>query len=162
MAPHSSTLTWKIPWTAEPGRLQSVGSLKVRHDWATSLSRIGEGNGNPLQCSCLENPRVGEAWLAFVYGVTQSRTWRKWLSSSSSSHFFCSLNSRLHLWYSTVWKCFHMNYFSWPSLQTILFRLSNKYSKPISCLLKERFEKLAQEIWNTAERQMGIFPSFLL
>ena len=38
MAPHSSTLAWKIPWTQEPGRLQSMGSLRVRHDWATSLS----------------------------------------------------------------------------------------------------------------------------
>ena len=38
MAPHSSTLAWKIPWTEEPGRLQSMGSLKVGHDWATSLS----------------------------------------------------------------------------------------------------------------------------
>ena len=38
MAPHSSTLAWKIPWTGEPGRLQSKGSLRVRHDWATSLS----------------------------------------------------------------------------------------------------------------------------
>ena len=49
-----------------------------------SLSCIGEGNGNPLQCSCLENPRDGEAWWAAVYGVTQSRTRLKWLSSSSS------------------------------------------------------------------------------
>ena len=38
MAPHSSTLAWKIPWTEEPGRLQSIGSLRVGHDWATSLS----------------------------------------------------------------------------------------------------------------------------
>ena len=38
MAPHSSTLAWKIPWTEEPGGLQSMGSLRVRHDWATSLS----------------------------------------------------------------------------------------------------------------------------
>ena len=38
MAPHSSTLAWKIPWTEEPGRLQSMGLLRVRHDWATSLS----------------------------------------------------------------------------------------------------------------------------
>ena len=50
-----------------------------------SLSRIGEGNGNPLQCSCLENPRDGEAWWTAVYGVTQSWTRLKWLSSSSSS-----------------------------------------------------------------------------
>ena len=50
-----------------------------------SLSRIGEGNGNPLQCSCLENPRNGGAWWATIYGVTQSRTRLKQLSSSNSS-----------------------------------------------------------------------------
>ena len=49
------------------------------------LSCIGDGNGNPLQCSCLENPRDGGAWWAAVYGVTQSRTHLKRLSSSSSS-----------------------------------------------------------------------------
>ena len=49
-----------------------------------SLSCIGEGSGNPLQCSCLENPRDGGAWWAAVYGVAQSQTWLKWLSSSSS------------------------------------------------------------------------------
>ena len=47
-----------------------------------SLSCIGEGNGNPLQCSCLENPRDGRDWLAAVYGVAQSQTRLKWLSSS--------------------------------------------------------------------------------
>ena len=51
-----------------------------------SLSCIGEGNGNPLQCSCLENPRDGEAWWAAVYGVTQSQTQLKRLSISSSSN----------------------------------------------------------------------------
>jgi len=49
-----------------------------------SLSCIGEGNGNPLQCSCLENPRDAGAWWAAVYGVAQSRTQLKRLSSSSS------------------------------------------------------------------------------
>ena len=49
-----------------------------------SLSCIGEGNGNPLQCSCLENPRDGGAWWASVYGVAQSWTWLKRFSSSSS------------------------------------------------------------------------------
>ena len=82
MAPHSNTLAWKIPWTEEPGRLQSMGSLRVGHDWATSLSRTGEGNGNPLQCSRLENPRDGGAWWAAIYGVTQSQTRLKRLSSS--------------------------------------------------------------------------------
>ena len=83
MAPHSSTLAWKIPWMEEPGGLQSMGSRRAGHDWATSLSRIGEGNGNPLQCSCLENPRNGRAWWAAIYAVTQSRTRPKRLSSSS-------------------------------------------------------------------------------
>ena len=89
MAPHSSTLAWKIPWTEEPGRLQSMGSLGVdtteRLHFHFSLSCIGEGNGKPLQCSCLENPRDRGAWWAAVSGVAQSRTRLKWLSSSSSS-----------------------------------------------------------------------------
>ena len=97
MAPHSSTLAWKIPRTEEPGRLQSMGSLRVGHDWATSLSLftscIGGGNGNPLQCSCLENPRDGGAWWAAVYGVTQSRTWLTRLSSSSSSSSSSSIDT---------------------------------------------------------------------
>ena len=64
-----------------------MGSLRVGHDWETSLSLscIGEGNGNPLQCSCLENPRDGGAWWADVCGVAQSWTRLKRLSSSSSS-----------------------------------------------------------------------------
>ena len=49
---------------------------------------IGEGNGNPLLCSCLENPRDGGAWWAAVYGVAQSRTRLKRLSSSSSNHIY--------------------------------------------------------------------------
>ena len=90
MAPDSSTLAWEIPWMEEPGRLQSMGSLRVRHDWATSLSLwcTGEGNGNPLQCSCQENPRDGGAWWAAVCGVAQSQTRLKRLSSSSSSSNF--------------------------------------------------------------------------
>ena len=50
-----------------------------------SFSCTGEGNGNPLQCSCLENPRDGGAWWAAIYGVTQSRTRLKWLSSKDHS-----------------------------------------------------------------------------
>ena len=78
------------PWTEEPGRLQSMGSLRVWHDWATSISLFTfmhwEGNGNPLQCSCLENPRDGRAWWAALYVVAQSWTQLKWLSSSSSNY----------------------------------------------------------------------------
>ena len=91
MAIHSSTLAWKIPWTEEPGRLQSMGSLRVKRTerlhFHLSLSCIGEGNANPLQCSCLENPRDGGAWWAAVYGVAQSRTRLKRLSSSSNSQY---------------------------------------------------------------------------
>ena len=66
------------PW----GRWGSDTTERLHFDF--SLSCIGEGNGDPLQCSCLENPRDGGAWWAAVYGVAQSRTWLKWLSSSSS------------------------------------------------------------------------------
>ena len=91
MATHSSTLAWKIPWMEEPDRLQSMGSLRVGHDWAASLyhfslSCIGEGNGSPLQYSCLEDPRDGGAWWAVVSGVAQSRTRLKRLSGGSSSN----------------------------------------------------------------------------
>ena len=85
MATHSSALAWTITWVEEPGGLQFMGSRRVGHDWATWLSCTGEGNGNPLQCSCLENPRDEGAWWAAVYGVTQSRTRLKRLSSSSKA-----------------------------------------------------------------------------
>ena len=65
------------PW----GREESDTTERLHFDF--SLSYIGEGNGNPLQCSCLENPRDGGAWWAAVYGVAQSRTRLKWLSSST-------------------------------------------------------------------------------
>ena len=70
------------PW----GREES--DMTERLHFQFSLSCIGEGNGDPLQCSCLETPRDGGAWWAAVSGVTQSRTRLKWLSSSSSSSIF--------------------------------------------------------------------------
>ena len=86
MAPHSSTFAQKIPWTEEPGRLQSMGSLESntteRAHFHFSFSCIGESNGNPLQCSCLENPGQGEAWWAAVFRVAKSWTRLKRLSSS--------------------------------------------------------------------------------
>ena len=106
MAPHSSTLAWKIQWMEEPGVLQSMGSQRVRHDWVIELNwsfsesfpggldgkasacnagdpglipglgrSPGEGNGNPLQYSCLENSMDRGAWWATVHGVSKSRTW---------------------------------------------------------------------------------------
>ena len=86
---HSSTLAWKShgwrslvacsPWGFEES------DMTERLHFHFSLSCIREGNGNPLQYSCLENPRDGGAWWAAVYGVAQSRTRLKRLSSSSSS-----------------------------------------------------------------------------
>ena len=70
-------------WAAVYGVTQSRTQLKRLH-FHFSLSCIGEGNGNPLQCSCLENPRDGRAWCAAISGITQSQTRLKWLSSSSS------------------------------------------------------------------------------
>ena len=85
--PHSSTLAWRIPWTEEPDTLQSMGSLRVGHDWLTSLFTFmhWRRKWQPTSVFFLQNPRDGGAWWAAVYGVAQSRTRLKWLSSSSSS-----------------------------------------------------------------------------
>ena len=70
-----------------------------------SLSWIGEGNGNPLQCSCLENPRDRGAWWAAVYGVAQSWTRLKWLSSSSSNSLVVqSVKNLLAVQETQVWS----------------------------------------------------------
>ena len=136
MAPHSSTLAWKITRMEEPGRLQSMGLLRVRHGWATSLSCIGGGNGNPLHCYCLENPRDGRAWWAAIYGVTQSRTRLKQLSSSSSSmeirtfavtsHNF----SLLKLWLGISRHCIKA-----PTLKTCSQHSQNSASSQFSSVL---------------------------
>ena len=101
---------WRRQWHPTPvllpgkshGRRSPVGcspwgpeesETTERLHFRFSLSCIGEGNGNPLQCSCQENPRDGGAWWAAVYGVAQSRTRLKQLSSSSSSR--CSLYAQI-------------------------------------------------------------------
>ena len=136
MAPHSSTLAWKIPWAEEPGRLQSMGSLRIGRDWTTerlhfSLSCIGEGNGNPLQCSCLENPRDGGAWWAAIYGVAQSRTRLKWLSSSSSY----VPDTMLSLVY--IYVCMYIYIY--------IYTLENKQMQ--SCLFGAYYPPSERDIW---------------
>ena len=88
MAPHSSTLAWKIPWTEEPGGLQLMGSLKVRHDWATSLSLFTfvhwRRKWQPTPVFLPGESQGRGAWWAAVYGVAHSRTRLKRLSSCSS------------------------------------------------------------------------------
>ena len=87
LLPGKSHGWWSLVGCSPWGRLESNTAEGLHF----SLSCIGEGNGNPLQCSWLENPRDGGAWWAAVYGVTLSRTRLKRLSSSSSilnvSHF---------------------------------------------------------------------------
>ena len=95
VAPHSSTLTWKIPWMEEPGRLQSMRCEELdtaeQLHFHFSLSCMGGGNGNPLQYSCLENLRDGGAWWAAVYGVAQSRTRVSDLAAAAGCYLFLSL-----------------------------------------------------------------------
>ena len=78
MAPHSSTLAWKIPWMEESGRLQSWGRQESgtteRLYFHFSLSCIGEGNGNPLQCSCLETQGRGSLVGCHLWGRTETDT----------------------------------------------------------------------------------------
>ena len=92
MAPHSSTLAWKIPWTEEPGRLQSMGSLESdtteQLHFHFSLSCIGEGNGNPLQCSCLENPRDGKP--GGLPSMGSHRVWHDWSDLAAAAADFHS------------------------------------------------------------------------
>ena len=116
MAPHSSTLAWKIPWTEEPGGLQSMRSQRVGHDWATSLSlftfmhwrRKWQPTPGFLPG---ESQGWGSLWAA-VYGVAQSRTRLKRLSSSSSSSSSshrhrrrCDCSHRFDPWVEKIpWK----------------------------------------------------------
>ena len=92
MATHSTPPVQKIPWMEEPGGLQSMGSLGVRHDSATSLSLFTfmhwKRKWQPLQYSCLENPRDGGAWWAAVHGVARSQTW---LNDFTFTFHFCAL-----------------------------------------------------------------------
>ena len=102
MTPHSSTLAWKIPWTEEPGRLQSMGLLRVGHDWATSLSlstfRHWRRKWQPTALFLPGESQGRGAWWAAVYGVAQSRTQLKRLSSSRSTVVLC-----LVLWETSIW-----------------------------------------------------------
>ena len=87
MAPHSSTLAWKIPWTEEPSRLQSMGSRRVRQDRATSLSLFTfmhwRRKWQPTPVFLPGESQGQGTWWASVYGVAQSRTRLKRLSSKS-------------------------------------------------------------------------------
>ena len=112
--PNPFWVGWRRQWHPTlallPGKSHGRRSLVGRSPWGCeelvtterlhfhfSLSCIGEGNGNPLQCSCLENPRDGGASWAAVYGVAQSRTRLKRLSSNSSLYTHFSLSTWVHI-----------------------------------------------------------------
>ena len=88
IATHSSTLAWKIPWTEEPGRLQSMGSLGVGHDWATSLSVFTfmpwRRKWQPIPVFMPGESQERGSLVGYRLWGHKSRTWLKWLSSSSS------------------------------------------------------------------------------
>ena len=102
MTPHSSTPAWKIPWTEEPGRLQSMGLLKVRQDWATSLSLFTfmhwKRKWQPTPVFLPGESQGQGSLVAAVYGVTQSQTRLKRLSSSS-----IFINWSPNPWYDGTW-----------------------------------------------------------
>ena len=97
MAPHSSILAWKIPWMEKPGGLQSMGSLRVGQDWATSLSLFTfmhwRRKWQPTPVLLPGESQGRRSLVAAVYGVTQSRTRLKWFSSSSSMLWTRTKNS---------------------------------------------------------------------
>ena len=102
MATHSSVLAWRIPGTVEPSRLQSMGSLRVRHDWVTSLSLFTfmywrrKWQPTPVFLPWRIPGTDGGAWWAAVYGVAQSRTRLTWLSSSSRCQLWLFWNKKQH------------------------------------------------------------------
>ena len=128
MATHSSTLAWKIPWTEEPGGLQSMRWRRVRHDWATSLSlftfMLWRRKWQPTPVLLPGKSRNGGAWWAAIYGVAHCLTRLKWLSSSSSSIFL----TRCSLW-TEGFKCtipYSSHSFKWVADYMLLKAVSSQ------------------------------------
>ena len=88
MAPHSSTLAWKIPWAEEPGRLQSMGSLRVRHDWATLLSLFTFMHWRRFKQALILKP----SWLDCQKDAVKSEPGREKVVWTGSSHYYYSLS----------------------------------------------------------------------
>ena len=146
MAAHSTILAWRILWTGEPGGLLSMGlQSQTRLKRLGMHACIGEGNGNPLQYSCLENSRDRGAWWAAVRGVTQSQTWLKRLRSSSMSIESVMPSSHLILCHPLLllpsvfssMKVFSIEsalHIRWPECWSFSFSISpsNEYSGLIS------------------------------
>ena len=153
MATHSSTLAWNIPWTEETGRLQSMGSLRVGHNWATSLSLFTFMHWrSKWQPTPVFLPGESQGWGtlgAALYGVAQSQTQLKQLSSSSSSMYGC------HSWTLQKNWCFWtvglertLERASWTarrSKQSILKEINPEYSLE-ELMLKLKFQYFGHQI----------------
>ena len=155
----SRDLDWRRQWPPTPvllpGKSRGWRSLVGCSPWGRkesdtterlhfhfSLSCVGEGNGNPLQSSCLENPRDGGAWWAAIYGVSQSRTRLKWLSSSRDLDNF--LQCILMLW-------FHNFVVMEMRIISMLFSSPNhcRTHSEISQMMEVKVS-LIWELWNSA------------
>ena len=132
------------PW----GRWGSDTTERLRFQF--SLSCIGEGNGNPLQCSCLENPRDGGAWWAAVYGVAQSQTWLMQLSSSSSNSPFRAVP----LFCLTMVERLEAHC---PRKSNIESRKGEKPETVIICrlFLKKKFKVICRQLWKLTGNSMN-------
>ena len=129
MATHSSTLAWRIPWTEEPGRLQSMGLLGVEHDWATSLSLFTfmhwRRKWQPTPVFLPGESQGQGAWWAAVSGVPQSQTRLKRLGSSSSSILYvqvgCTTEAKLHVIF--IFVLLYIRFFSPSFFGVIIFSI---------------------------------------
>ena len=167
MAPHSSTLAWKIPWMEEPRRLQSMGSLRVGHDWATSLSLFTfmhwRKKWQPTPVFLPGESQGRGAWQAAVYGVAQSWTWLKWLStlaifilSNYDSFFFFPLfiprlqrfsylemiDISIHIFFNSlilelIWCFVGFSVWSFLKIYLFLFQLRVLFFPPNFCQLSK-------------------------
>jgi len=142
MAPHSSTLAWKIPWMEEPGRLQSMGSLRVRHDWANSLSLFtfmhwrrkwqptpvfspGESQGWGILVGCRLWGRTEsdttEVTQQVTTGYIQSNRWKAKQTNKKKVSWWKQSKGAASLKY---WISLSMNTFAcahWPSVHVLLW-----------------------------------------
>ena len=128
MAPHSSTLAWKIPWMEEPGRLQSLGSLRVGHDWMTSLSlftfmhRRRKWQPTPVFLPG-ESQRRGSLMGCRLWGHTESDTTEATCSSSSSSSLdkYTLREKEISGFWPFPWKCAIIRWIYFMQGQSSLF-----------------------------------------
>ena len=154
-----------------------MGSWRVHF----SLSCTGEGNGNRLQCSCLENPRDGGAWWAAIYGVAQSQTWLKWLNSSSKGfaedekhNQYQILICFLEKWWNALscpqmWVCIHFQFAvarkQW-KFETVTKSQSRDFTLPTKiCLVKAMVFPVVMygpESWTTKKADHQTIDAFEL